>query len=243
MKQNKAKKMTPQARQQALKELVESLDIPFADIPTLDRAFTHTSYANENKRFGVQHNERLEFLGDAVLDLIIGEYLFRTYPSMSEGELTKLKASVVCETSLAECSQSLNFGRYLLLGKGEDLTGGRTRPSILADTFEAVLGAIYLGTSYKVASSYALAYLKPYLEKATMGEIGTDFKTLLQEWVQKDGDAHISYILISESGPDHDKSFLMDVQIDGQSVGEGQGKTKKEAEQHAAKMALATLRR
>ena len=182
------KTISHQAREAALRELVARLRIPLTDINLLDRAFTHTSYANENRAARVKHNERLEFLGDAVLDLIIGEYLFKTYPQMTEGELTKIKAATVCETSLATCSSKLHFGNYLLLGRGEATSGGRERASILADTFEAVIGALYVNTSYEVTAQFVLSHLQGYLEKAKDGKLGKDYKTMLQEYVQQEGE-------------------------------------------------------
>lgn len=235
------KAMTHQAREASLRELVARLRVPLTDLTLLDRAFTHTSYANENRAKHVQHNERLEFLGDAVLDLIIGEYLFKTYPQMTEGELTKIKAATVCETALAACSASLNFGNYLLLGRGEATSGGRARASILADTFEAVIGALYVGTSYDTAAQFVLSHLQGYLEKARAGKLGKDYKTMLQEYVQQDGEKQIVYTLVSESGPDHDKVFCMEVRIEGNAYGSGTGKSKKEAEQHAAQVTLEYL--
>ena len=224
------KTISHQAREAALRELVARLRIPLTDIDLLDRAFTHTSYANENRAARVKHNERLEFLGDAVLDLIIGEYLFKTYPQMTEGELTKIKAATVCETSLASCSSKLNFGNYLLLGRGECTSGGRERASILADTFEAVIGALYVNTSYEVTAQFVLSHLQGYL--------GKDYKTMLQEYVQQEGEKQIVYTLLSESGPDHDKIFCMEVRIEGKAYGSGTGKSKKEAEQNAAQVTL-----
>lgn len=232
------KTISHQAREVALRELVARLRIPLTDIDLLDRAFTHTSYANENRAARVKHNERLEFLGDAVLDLIIGEYLFKTYPQMTEGELTKIKAATVCETSLATCSSKLNFGNYLLLGRGECTSGGRERASILADTFEAVIGALYVNTSYEVTAQFVLSHLQGYLEKAKDGKLGKDYKTMLQEYVQQEGEKQIVYTLLSESGPDHDKIFCMEVRIEGKAYGSGTGKSKKEAEQNAAQVTL-----
>lgn len=232
------KTISHQARGAALRELVARLRIPLTDINLLDRAFTHTSYANENRAARVKHNERLEFLGDAVLDLIIGEYLFKTYPQMTEGELTKIKAATVCETSLATCSSKLHFGNYLLLGRGEATSGGRERASILADTFEAVIGALYVNTSYEVTAQFVLSHLQGYLEKAKDGKLGKDYKTMLQEYVQQEGEKQIVYTLLSESGPDHDKIFCMEVRIEGKAYGSGTGKSKKEAEQNAAQVTL-----
>ena len=227
-----------QAREDLLRELVDRLHLPVKNMALLDRAFTHTSYANEKKSQHVLHNERLEFLGDAVLDLIIGEYLFREYPQMAEGELTKIKAAVVCEQSLAPCSEDLQFGKYLRMGRGEVLSGGRHRPSILADTFESVVGTIYIDASYKAAQQFVLSHLKEHIKEALAGQIGKDYKTLLQEVVQAGGEADIHYRLIAESGPDHDKRFTMEVQVDGKSYESGTGHSKKEAEQRAAQLTL-----
>ena len=235
------KTISHQAREAALRELVARLRIPLTDIDLLDRAFTHTSYANENRAARVKHNERLEFLGDAVLDLIIGEYLFKTYPQMTEGELTKIKAATVCEDSLASCSRALGLGEYLLLGHGENSSGGRQRNSILADTFECLVGCIYISTDYATAMQFVLSHLQGYIDQAIAGKRGKDYKTLLQEFVQRDGEKHIHYQLLSESGPDHAKTFCMEVQIDGQSYESGSGKSKKLAEQHAAEMTLKSL--
>jgi len=234
-------KQTPQVRMQSLQQLVESLMLPITNLEILDQAFTHTSYANEHKDKNLIHNQRLEFLGDAILDLIIGEYLYCTYPTMSEGELTKTRAIIVCEASLAECSKHLNLAHYLLLGKGEDRSGGRERISILADTFEALIGAIYMATSYEIAKEFVLVHLTDYIAQAMKGEVGKDYKTLLQEFVQQDGEKAIHYILCGEEGPDHNKRFRMAVEIDGKTYGSGLGKSKKEAEQQAAKVTLESL--
>ena len=157
---------------------------------------------------------------------------------MTEGELTKIKAATVCETSLATCSSKLNFGNYLLLGRGECTSGGRERASILADTFEAVIGALYVNTSYEVTAQFVLSHLQGYLEKAKDGKLGKDYKTMLQEYVQQEGEKQIVYTLLSESGPDHDKIFCMEVRIEGKAYGSGTGKSKKEAEQNAAQVTL-----
>ena len=230
-----------QAREDSLHELVSRLHIPNIDISILDCAFTHTSYANEHKSKHIHHNQRLEFLGDAVLDLIIGEYLFTTYPDMSEGNLTKIKAATVCEDSLATVSRTLHLGDYLLLGHGEKSSGGSDRKSILADTFESLIGALYITTDYKTVMDFVLHHLALNLKQALEGKRGKDYKTLLQEFVQRDGDKHIVYSLISESGPDHAKTFMMEVSIDGITYEAGTGKSKKIAEQHAAQLTLERL--
>ena len=230
-----------QAREDSLHELVSRLDIPTIDISVLDCALTHTSYANEHKTKYIHHNQRLEFLGDAVLDLIIGEYLFKTHPDMSEGNLTKIKAATVCEDSLASVSRSLRLGDYLLLGHGEKSSGGNNRKSILADTFESLIGALYITTDYQTVMKFALHHLAPNLKQALEGKRGKDYKTLLQEFVQRDGDKHIVYNLIGEAGPDHAKTFTMEVSIDGVNYEAGSGKSKKIAEQHAAQLTLEKL--
>lgn len=171
------------AREAMLHELIKNIGVPIKQLSLLDAAFTHSSYANEHKLPYTAHNERLEFLGDAILDLIIGEYVFLTYPEMPEGELTRIKAGVVCESTLAERSRTLGLGDYLLMGNGELSSGGNERASILADTFEALLGAIYLDGSYEQVKQFALSHLSGYVEMARTGQLGKDFKTLLQELV------------------------------------------------------------
>lgn len=231
-----------QAREAQLHELIENIKVQFKDLSLLNRAFTHSSYANENRLPLRHHNERLEFLGDAVLDLIIGEYLFKKYPKMTEGELTKLKACTVCEGSLAACSGQLRLGDYLLLGKGEVRSGGRNRPSILADTFEALIGAIYLDQSFEAAKQFALSHLIGAIQLALNGKLGRDYKTMLQELVQHDGsESPIEYRLVGESGPDHRKEFEMEVYIGHIARGRGKGHNKKEAEQRAAEQAYKEL--
>lgn len=232
---NKRKVMTPQERAYSLAALVASLHLPIKDLALMDRAFTHTSYANENKSRHVMHNQRLEFLGDAVLDLIIAEYLFVRNPQMTEGELTKTKAMVVCESSLAACSRKLNFGHYLLLGHGEEGSGGRERPSILADVFEAFIGALYREAGYEVTAQFVLSHLQEYLQKAQTGSLVKDFKTMLQEYVQRDGECAIHYLAVGEEGFAHDKTFFVQVVIENTIYATGSGKSKKEAEQEAAR--------
>lgn len=231
-----------QVRIKHLCGLARILDLSAIDIDTLDQALTHTSYANEHKKFKVQHNERLEFLGDAVLDLIIADYLYRTYPNMSEGQLTKVKAAIVCEERLVICSARLRLGEYLLLGHGERRCGGAMRPSILADTFEAIIGAIFSSMSFEEATRFALRELKDALDIAGTEHFGEDYKTLLQERVQRWGKNHsIVYELRAAEGPDHNKLFTMAVIVDGEELGQGEGKAKKIAEQRAAAVALRYL--
>ena len=230
-----------QAREDSLLELVARLDLPLEGVDLLNVAFTHTSYANEHKKLGLHHNQRLEFLGDAVLDLIIGEYLFHNYHDMAEGDLTKIKAATVCEPSLASVSRQLDLGRYLLMGHGETMCGGQYRESILADTFECLVGTLYLAASYEEAKKFVLHYLMDNLKQALLGKRGNDYKTMLQEFVQEDGDCHIEYNLVSESGPDHAKTFTMEVVIEGKVYAKGTGKSKKIAEQAAAKATFEIL--
>lgn len=222
----------------ALRALCDALGVRFSNIELLHQALTHTSFANECRNMGVIHNERLEFLGDAVLDLVISEYLFREFPSLPEGELTKSRSVVVCEGTLAKRAAELHIGQYLLLGKGEAGTGGRERTSILADTFEAIIGAIYMDGGFSQASKFVLAQLKAALEMIGRGEGVKDYKTLLQEVVQKHNDSKIAYEIMDQRGPDHNKVFEVAVLVNDSCCGIGVGKSKKEAEQHAAKQAL-----
>lgn len=230
-----------QAREDSLHELVSRLSLPLSEVGLLNIAFTHTSYANEHKKAKLHHNQRLEFLGDAVLDLIIGEYLFHEHPEMPEGDLTKIKAATVCEPSLASVSRQLDLGKYLLMGHGETMSGGQNRESILADTFECLVGTLYLSASYEEARKFVLHHLMENLQQALSGKRGNDYKTLLQEYMQRDGDCHIDYELVDESGPDHAKVFTMSVVIEGKHYEQGSGKSKKIAEQEAAKATLQVL--
>lgn len=229
-------------RREQLEKFIHVVGLPaFHNLLILDQALTHSSYANENKSRHGYYNERLEFLGDAILDLVVGEYLFLQYPHMPEGELSKARASVVSETPLAAVCSTFHMGEYILLGKGELASGGRTRASIMADAFEAVVGAIYIDSSYEEARKFILHQLKDYLALVATGDYGKDYKTLFQEYVQRDGEQHIQYNLCREEGPDHDKTFYMEVVVNGTVLGEGAGKTKKDAAQHAAHAALKRL--
>lgn len=233
--------MKPERKKQ-LEQCISLLGLPsFRNLQLLDTALTHSSYANENKGQHVHFNERLEFLGDAILDLVIGEYLFMQYPEMTEGELSKARASVVSEMPLASVFGSYQIGNYMLMGRGEQLSGGRTRTSILADAFEAVVGALYIDHSYSAARIFILHQLKGYLDLVATGNYGKDYKTVFQEYIQRNGEQHIAYTLCREEGPDHDKTFYMEVTVNGAVLGEGKGKTKKDAEQHAACVALKKL--
>lgn len=217
--------------------LEKNLNYTFKNKALLRRALSHSSYANEMKN-GCESNERLEFLGDSVLSIIVAEYLFQTFPKIPEGELTKLRASLVCEKSLCAFSKELCIGDYLLLGKGETQNKGNERPSILADAFEAVLAAMYLDGGINVAKKHVLKFVKKDLENHTVEEAFHDYKTQLQEIIQRNPEEQLAYCLVSEEGPDHNKSFTVSVMLNSNEIGKGTAKSKKQAEQYAAKQAL-----
>lgn len=208
-----------------------NIQYTFKDISLLKLALTHSSYANES-RTHTEYNERLEFLGDAVLQLVTSEKLYTENPDMPEGKMSKQRASLVCEDALAEYSKQIDLGRFLFLGKGEENTGGRERPSVLADAFEAVIGAIFLDGGIEPAKKF----IRRFLDDAHMPV--QDFKTLLQEIIQKNPGERLSYVVVAEEGPDHDKNFTVEVHLNSNPIGTGAGKSKKQAEQHAAKEAL-----
>lgn len=218
-------------------KLQEELNIHFNDSDILIQAFTHSSYVNEHKHRSGRDNERLEFLGDAVLELGISQYLYRVYPDKAEGELTKLRASIVCEPALVNFTKSLGFDRYILLGKGEERTGGRKRPALLADVFEAFIGALYLDQGFDVVISFLKQHVYPKVKEGAFSH-AFDYKSQLQELIQQNKYAEIEYEIIAENGPAHDREFVAHVSVNGELSGEGKGKTKKEAEQRAAKKAL-----
>ncbi len=223
-----------------LTEFQEIIGYRFQNEGLLRQALTHSSYAHEKRMKKHSDNERLEFLGDAVLELISSEFLFLNYPDDPEGDLTKMRASVVCEPSLALCTKSLRLGEYLYLGKGENMTGGRARKSILSDALEAVLGAIYLDGGFASAKEFVLRFILTDIEHK---QLFYDSKTILQEVVQADYTETLSYHLVGEEGPDHDKRFIVEAKIGGETVGEGEGHTKKAAEQEAAYQALLALKK
>ncbi len=210
----------------------------FQDKGLITLAFTHSSYANEHKKGRYENNERLEFLGDAVLDLVISKYIYNAFPEMPEGELTKLRAGVVCEPTIAKKAVDLRLGDHLLLGKGEESTGGRTRESILADAFEAVIGAVFLDGGMDVAERYILSVMLEEVNSMKQSFKTMDCKTHLQEVIQKVSKMPVIYTIIGEEGPDHDKVFIAEVSHEGSVLGQGRGKSKKEAEQSAAADAL-----
>ncbi len=216
--------------------LEKKLGYKFNNITLLKNALTHSSYANE-VRNGQTSNERLEFLGDSVLSVIVADYLFENFKTIPEGELTKLRASLVCEKSLCAFSREIDLGKFLLLGKGEEKGGGRKRDSILADAFEAVLAAIYLDGGMEAARKHVLRFVLPELEHKEDGCF-KDYKTALQEIIQRNPEESVTYILKGESGPDHNKVFEVEVHLNSNVIGKGKGKNKKQAEQMAAKQAL-----
>lgn len=213
--------------------LEKKIGYKFKNRELLNLALSHSSYANEKQ--GRQNNERLEFLGDSVLGFVTAEYLFSALGDRPEGELTKLRANAVCEKSLAVYANEISLGEYLLLGKGEIMTGGRERPSILSDAFESVIAAIYLDGGMAEAKKFVLRFVS---KSTTDTAAATDYKTLLQEVIQKNPDEHLTYRLVAESGPDHDKEFTVEVYLNSNCVGTGKGHSKKKAEQAAAKEAL-----
>jgi ribonuclease-3 len=219
--------------------LVEKIGIDWNDKALLCQALTHGSYAYEHP--GAVSNQRLEFLGDAVLSLVVSDYLYRTFPDKAEGELTRLRAAVVCESSLARVARELGIGQALFMGRGEAHSGGRERPSILADAFEAVLGALYLDQGLAVAAEFALKWLGPEIADVLEGRQEWDYKTELQEFIQKRFPENVSYAILKEEGPDHAKRFTAGVFFQGKCLGRGEGRSKKEAEQQAAREALERL--
>ncbi|NLO09391.1 MAG: ribonuclease III [Clostridiales bacterium] len=223
----------------SLSELEDQIGYGFKNDELLLHALTHSSYANEMKMNKEDNNERLEFLGDAVLELVTSEYVYNEHKDLSEGDLTKLRASIVCEQTLSSRARDMNIGDYLLLGKGEDSSGGRHRESILSDTLEAIIGAIYLDGGFTNAKEFIRENIFYKVEKK---ELFFDSKTILQEMVQNDNNREkIRYKLISEEGPDHNKSFTMALSIGNRQVSLGVGKTKKAAEQEAAMQAIKKL--
>ena len=214
----------------------QKINYEFKNKEYILEALTHSSYSNENKNY--PFNERLEFLGDSVLSIVISYYLFKKETKLPEGELTKIRANIVCEESLSEVSKNIHLGKYMLLGKGEEATGGRERISILADALEAVIAAIYLDGGIKCAREFILTNMEKIINDSIKGKIFRDYKTCLQEVLQSNGENNIWYKLIEEKGPDHNKRFVMEVGINDTVLGVGEGKSKKDAEQVAAKCAL-----
>ncbi|HLR80239.1 MAG TPA: ribonuclease III [Bacillota bacterium] len=221
-------------------QLEKQLGCKFNDKKLLKQAFTHSSYVNEHQDERFSDNERLEFLGDAVLELGVSNYLFNEKKNMTEGELTKLRASIVCEASLVHFAKDLNFGDYIMLGRGEEQTGGRERPALLADVFEAFLGALYLDQGFDSVVEFLEAHVYPKIEEGAFSH-AMDYKSQLQEFIQQFKNNPIEYRIADERGPSHDREFVAQVLIKNKVSGEGVGRTKKEAEQRAAKHALDQL--
>ena len=223
-----------------VKDLENAIGYRFRNIMLLQNALTHSSYANECWHDSLKSNERLEFLGDSVLGMVVAEYLYSAFPQQPEGELTKMRANMVCEQALARVADNLNLGKYLLLGHGEEQTGGRKRASILADAVESVIAACFLDGGMAVAK----AFIEKFVLCNTSGtEVqNVDYKTALQELIQQKKGQQLSYCLVGESGPDHDKQFNVEVSLNGVVVGTGSGSSKKRAEQDAAKEAFSKLK-
>ena len=221
-----------------IRELEEKIGYCFQDQELLKHALRHSSYVNEKHMKKHECNERLEFLGDAVLEVVSSEFLFFEHQTMPEGELTKKRASMVCEPALAFCARDIDLGEYLLLGKGEEATGGRKRDSVTSDAMEALIGAIYLDGGFASAKEFIHRFILNDLENK---KLFFDSKTILQEIVQGSSDEHVSYELIREEGPDHNKTFCTAVRIGGRTYGEGEGRTKRASEQQAAYQAILRL--
>ena len=222
-----------------MEQLEQKIGYRFRNKKLLRQALTHSSYANEKKLGKLGCNERLEFLGDAVLEIVTSEFLFHRYPKHPEGELTRLRASMVCEPTLAFCTKEMELGKYLLLGKGEEQTGGRERKSILSDALEAVIGSIYLDGGFANAKEFIFRFVLNDIEHK---QLFYDSKTILQELVQGNFSQELHYHLLSEEGPDHDKKFVVEARIGTDVYGQGVGRTKKGAEQEAAYHTLLLLK-
>ncbi|OIJ13197.1 ribonuclease III [Anaerobacillus alkalilacustris] len=231
--------LTP-AQKLKFEKLLESLEIQFDNEKLIIQAFTHSSYVNEHRIRPFDDNERLEFLGDAVLELAVSQYLFKKFETMSEGEMTKLRAAIVCEPSLAKFATYLNFGEIVLLGKGEEMTGGRERPALLADVFESFVGALYLDQGLEAVYHFLSVTIYPKIDEGAFSHM-MDFKSQLQEFIQRDGLGAIQYQIVQERGPAHAREFVSEVILNETKLGVGVGRSKKEAEQQAAQKALEKL--
>lgn len=217
------------------KKFEEKIGVHFNNEKLLETALTHTSYANEH---GIESNEKLEFLGDAILEFIMSSYLYKTYKNLSEGEMTKVRASCVCEEGLYQVALKHNFGDFLNLGRSETVSHGGSRPAVLADSVEAVIAAIYLDQGLEEAQKFIIDNLKDMAEKASKNVGQKDYKTVLQEKLQSNGDVEIKYTTIKEEGPDHDKKFTVELSVNGKVLTYGIGQSKKQAEMQAAQKAL-----
>lgn len=221
-----------------LEALQENIQYKFKNIELLKTALTHTSYAYDHD---IQSNEKLEFLGDSILEFVSSEYIYKNYPKLKEGEMTKVRATVVCEKSLYKVAKSHNFSDFLYLGKSEIKTGGNLRMAVLEDSVEAVIAAIYMDGGLKEAEKFIIENLKDAIKEATKHVGDKDYKTVLQEKLQVHGNVDIKYIITNEKGPDHDKEFESEVKCNGRFLAKGKGKSKKEAQMQAAKKALENL--
>ncbi len=224
-----------------IKELEAAIGYHFQNISLLQNALTHSSCANERWHDSLMSNERLEFLGDSILGMLVAEYLYRNFPDRPEGELTKMRADMVCEQSLAAIADQIDLGRHLNLGKGEESSGGRTRPSILADAVESVLAAAFLDGGMEAARAFVERFVLPRVPVRKRSN--EDYKTVLQELVQQQKNQQLQYLLVGESGPDHDKHFEVKLTLNGAVIGRGTGSSKKRAEQAAAHAALRAMGR
>lgn len=226
-----------QKRKSSLRHVASNLNFTITNYELLNLAFVHPTFVFENPNLARESNQRLEFLGDAVLGMIIAEHLYKEYPKKPEGELTKIRAALVCEQSLAKRARELNLGYYLLLGRGEEQNGGRERPSILADTYEALIGALYLQVDLTSLSKFIVNQFSINIDQLKESQYG-DYKTVIQELVQKELDTNVHYSILEEQGPDHNKKFVAGVYLEKNLLAKGSGRSKKEAEQSAAKIAL-----
>ena len=240
MKRQAKKMQMSNAQKAKYKQFLKTLHVPYQDDNVFIQAFTHSSYVNEHRIRPYDDNERLEFLGDAVLELAISQYLFKLFEQMSEGEMTKLRAAIVCEPSLAKLADSLDFGNYVLLGKGEEMTGGRKRPALLADVFEAFIGALYVDLGMEAVYDFLERYVYPKIHDGSFSHM-MDFKSQLQEFIQRENQGQVQYRIVEEKGPAHAREFVSEVMLDDDQLGTGVGKSKKEAEQMAAQKALKKL--
>ena len=220
-----------------MEDLQKRIGYTFKNTDLLTEALTHSSYANEHKAKHIKYNERLEFLGDAVLSIVVSDYIFKHCPELPEGELTKLRASLVCEKTLFEFAKQIELGKYLVLSKGERNNGGAERPSILSDAFEALIAAIYIDGGIDPASKHILNFVIPAIKNSKKKKLN-DYKTALQEIIQKNPGEQLEYVLVGESGPDHNKHFVVELHLNSNAIGKGGGRSKKEAEQQAAREAL-----
>lgn len=218
-------------------DLQNKIGYQFKNPALLNEALTHSSYANEHKSQHIKYNERLEFLGDSVLSIVVSDYIYKNCPELPEGELTKLRATLVCEKSLYEFAKKIDLGKYLILSKGERNNGGTDRPSIISDAFEALIAAIYIDGGIAPASKHILNFVIPAIKNSKKKKIN-DYKTTLQEIIQKNPGEKLEYVLVRESGPDHNKHFVVEVHLNSNVIGKGGGRSKKEAEQQAAREAL-----